>query len=102
MNETETTTTNFEAWVCIDCYFAHHYGTTHRTHVVDGVTVSDEWFAGESDTPCDCEPLNLLDGCDLSDNTDSETGEGMDTFSSSYCQGCGSSLGGERYRLAAR
>ncbi len=79
--------------VCVDCYFAHHYGA-----------VKDEqgqWFAGESDTPCDREPLNLCSMDDeLADNTDSETGEGIQDFSWSSCDGCGSTLGGARYRLA--
>lgn len=80
-----------DVWVCVDCYFTHHYGA----HEHEG-----EWFAGESDTACDREPLTLLEGCELADNTDSETGEGMDDFSWRSCQGCGSTLGGSRYRLA--
>ena len=87
-----------DAWVCVDCYFAHHYGARH----VDG-----EWFAGESDTPCDREPLALLEGYELADNTyvngdnpedPDETGER--TFSWRSCEGCGSTLGGSRHRLA--
>ncbi len=77
--------------VCIDCYFAHHYGA----HEHDG-----QWFAGDSDTPSDREPLNRLGDETATDNTDSETGEGITTFSWSSCDGCGSGLGGERYRLA--
>ncbi len=80
-----------DAWVCVDCYFAHHYGA----HEHDG-----EWFAGDSYTPADREPLGKLAGCELADNTNSETEEGMDTFSRSPCDGCGSTLGGARYRLA--
>lgn len=86
-------------WVCVDCYFAHHYGVTE----VDG-----EFFAGESDTPADCEPLHLTMGCELADNTNSnvEFGgddydeSGMQDFSWSSCDGCNSTLGGSRYRLA--
>jgi len=79
-------------YVCTDCYFAHHYGA---------VEVDGEWFAGESDSPCDREPLSRLADCDsLADNTDSETGEGLQDFSWSQCEGCGSTLGGARYRLA--
>lgn len=80
-----------EVWVCVDCYFSHHYGA--REH-------EGQWFAGESDSPCDREPLALLAPFELADNTDSETGEGMDDFSWSSCDGCGSTLGGSRYRLA--
>jgi len=77
--------------VCTDCYFAHHYGA----HEHDG-----EWFAGESDSPADREPLNKLAGYDLADDTDSETGDGIEDFSWSSCDGCGSLLGGSRHRLA--
>jgi hypothetical protein len=77
--------------VCTDCFFAHHYGA----HEHDG-----QWYAGESDTPCDREPLNKLADYDLADNTDSETGEGIEEFSMRACEGCGSNLGGSRYRLA--
>lgn len=90
--ETETKTYwDGNAWVCVDCYFAHHYGA----HEHDG-----QWFAGENDSPADKEPLSKLEGCELADNTDSETEEGMDDFSWSPCDGCGSTLGGSRYRLA--
>jgi len=86
------------AWVCVDCYFAHHYGARQ----VDG-----EWFAGESDTPCDREPLALLGDYEIADNTypngdnpedPDETGERE--FSWAACEGCGSTLGGSRHRLA--
>ena len=77
--------------VCEDCYFAHHYGR----HEYEG-----KWYAGESDTPSDREPLNKLEEYDIADNTDSETGEGIETFSWRSCDGCGSNLGGSRYRLA--
>lgn len=80
-----------DVWVCTDCYFTHHYGATEH----DG-----EWFAGESDDPCDREPLAKLDGYNLADNTNSKTGEGMDDFSWRSCDGCGSTLGGSRFRLA--
>jgi len=113
------------AMVCVDCYSAHHCGY----HEHDG-----EWFAGESDTPADCEPLAKLDGLEIADNTCSdhyygqscdrvtdedsdEYGEnvepceqcgskdddnGIEEFSYRSCQGCGSHLGGSRYRLSLR
>lgn len=84
-----------DAWVCTDCYMAHHYGTTSQP-TADGGTV---WYAGESDTPCDREPLTRLVGLDAWDDTDSVTGDGMDDFSRSSCDGCGSPLGGSRFRL---
>lgn len=115
-----------DAWVCTDCYFAHHQGVTvvdreatddeahdwHAGYIRSGHTLPNvieetdegltirEWFAGESDTPCDREPLAYIDdGLDLADNTDSETGEGIHDFSHSACDGCHSHLGGSRYRL---
>ena len=131
-----------DVWVCTDCYFAHHYGiratvmgTDHLDPqpvpldevpglIADGWTVT--WWAGDSDIPCDSEPLSQLDGLDLYDNTCSNhsvedvydddgdrTGDttecpecghddwedGITDFSWSRCGGCGSMLGGSRYRL---
>jgi hypothetical protein len=87
--------TLINVWVCTDCYFAHHYGA----HEHEGA-----WYAGDSDTPANREPLALLVGKGqpgyLFDNTNSETGEGIDEFSRDRCDGCGSSLGGSRYRLS--
>jgi hypothetical protein len=81
-------------WVCEDCYFAHHYGSNRNPD-------TGEWFAGESDTPADREPLRLVPGTvDLDDDVDPETGNGIYTFSSARCEGCGSNLAGSRYRLA--
>lgn len=105
-----------DVMVCVDCYFAHHYGY----HEHEG-----KFYAGESDTPADCEPLSDLQGCELADNTcsnhelvkvgEDEFGDdlvkcddcgsddefnGIDEFSMNRCDGCGSWLGGARYRLA--
>lgn len=144
-------TEHSDEWVCTDCYFAHHYGwreherplTESEAHAwlngygwdvppgaicetYEGLLIL-QWFAGDSDTPCDREPLNRLDGYDLFDNTCSNhyyeqdpqpTDEfevydvacdhcghngpenGIQEFSRSQCGGCGSMLGGSRYRLA--
>lgn len=83
--------------VCVDCYFAHHYGAEE----VDPATwaIPGDGFA-DGGTPYSPEPLSRLAGLDLADATDSETGEGIEEFSWSACEGCGSSLGGARYRLA--
>jgi ribosomal protein L37AE/L43A len=115
-----TTTREYaDVWVCTDCYFAHHYGASEH----DG-----KWYANESDSPCESgEPLRLLDNYETSDNTCSNhsvedlydedgdrTGEtsacedcgqtdyetGIEDFSWRRCDGCGSTLGGSRYRLA--
>lgn len=90
------TRTYSDVYVCEDCYFAHHYG------YVAGP--DNNWLVGPDCDPdkdaTDREPLARLAGLDVSDNTNSETGEGIDTFSWTSCQGCGSHLGGSRYRLA--
>jgi hypothetical protein len=110
------------AMVCVDCYFAHHYGA----HEHEG-----KWYAGDSDTPCDQEPLGELEGFEVSDNTcsnhyygqscatvededadnygenvepceqcgSSDDDNGIEEFSWHSCSGCGSHLGGARYRL---
>jgi ribosomal protein L37AE/L43A len=108
-----------DVWVCTDCYFAHHYGARLGP---DGL-----WYAGDTDTPCDREPLTRLDDGEISDNTCadhsveeiydddgdrtgdttaceqcSQTGyeDGIDGFSSRWCDGCNTHLAGSRYRLA--
>lgn len=118
-----------DAMVCTDCYFAHHYGATkiereateseavryfhgyadrayerelmglEFEETPEGLQVT-EWFAGESDQRCEGgEPLSKLGGFEIWDSTDSETGEGIEEFTWRSCQGCGSHLGGTRYRL---
>jgi hypothetical protein len=119
-----------EVWVCTDCYFAHHYGArrivreateaernhwlhaegnTYHARQIAGLWFNEtpeglevvEWFAGDSDSRCEGgEPLGYLGGLELADNTDSDTGAGIDGFSWSWCDGCHSTLGGSRYRLA--
>lgn len=71
-------------WVCVDCYLAHH------------------GLLDESATP-DREPLKLIsDGDRLYSGI--AFGEGSEqceqiTFTWSACEGCGSTLGGERYAM---
>jgi hypothetical protein len=145
------------AMVCVDCYFAHHYGAhEHEREAEDdeveaylngydersimglefvetdaGLMVK-EWFAGKSDQRCEGgEPLRLLEGLEISDNTcsnhyygqscatvededadnygenvepceqcgSSDDDNGIEEFSWHSCSGCGSHLGGSRYRL---
>lgn len=111
----------YELWVCEDCYFAHHYGAV-RHEAVDSrdhrgmkstmcagcpgrlfILFDDDthegWTVGDDDRLIDLEPLGKLDGLDLWDWTDSNTGEGIEEFSRGDCQGCGSPLGGSRHRL---
>lgn len=58
--------------VCIDCYTDHHEGN----------------------------PMKDESAVTWTDNTNSETGEGITDFSWTRCGCCGSTLGGARYRMA--
>jgi hypothetical protein len=139
-----------DAWVCTDCYFAHHYGARQEETVVEVGWLEDEqrygirganlWYAGEDDEPVggwheirvnhaldhNREPLGLIeDDIEITDNTcsnhyygqncetdddgnnvepceqcgSSDDENGIQDFSWSRCHGCGSPLGGSRYRL---
>jgi hypothetical protein len=77
--------------VCTDCYFAHHYGRQFT---------NGAWYAGENDQECEFEPLAHLNGMELADNTNSDTGEGIEEFSRGDCDGCDQWRAGSRYRLA--
>lgn len=124
------TRTYSDIWICTNCYFAHHYGAHFHCEVCNVENCEHDgaaWYAGDIDTPADCEPLARLDRSETSDNTcsnhyygqtcetDDETSEyvkpceqcgssddetGITEFSMSSCDGCGSHLGGSRYRLA--
>ena len=100
-----------EAWVCTDCYFAHHYGAHqherdatpaeesawlhgHDSRSIMGLEFEEtphglivrEWFAGESDVRCEGgEPLAHLpeEGGRLTDWTCSNHEWDVDT-----CQWC--------------
>lgn len=65
---------NDDVWVCEDCYYAHHTGENY--------------------------PATYDNSVDWTDNTNSETGEGIEHFSHSTCKCCGSILAGARYRMA--
>jgi ribosomal protein L37AE/L43A len=82
------------------------------------------WYAGDSDTPCDREPFGKIEEgywvedatCSNHEVTDCAMGvcdyhacphcghndpdDGIDEFSSWSCHGCGSHLGGSRYRMS--
>ena len=62
---------NDDVDICIDCYMDHHEGRAMKDNSVS-------W----------------------SDNTDSETEDGITEFSSSPCQCCGTHLAGQRFRMA--
>lgn len=88
---------------CTDCLVASEYG--HRPVADDedastssGYNADAEklWWVGEGDRVTDVEPLNRLDGYHITAVCD----EDCESFSSSPCQGCGSTLGGDRHHLA--
>lgn len=107
--------------VCTDCYFAHHYGWREP---YPGQFTTGPDFGLES--AVDRQPLGLLpeighvSGGEVvtfisdwtcSDHDANDRGpcthcgsdgfdDGITTFSMSSCDGCGSRLGGSRYRLA--
>ena len=64
---------NDEVYICEDCYMDHHEGRAMKDQSVD-------W----------------------SDNTNAndEEDSGIIEFSSSFCQCCGTTLAGHRYRMA--
>lgn len=119
---------DLSVWVCEDCYIAHHFGffpcgpssecggTQHNCK--PGVIM---WHIGEGDTVSDREPLTLLDGYEIYDGTCSNHYDGQDpdddeckicgrgaeedgvqSFTWSSCEGCGSHLGGGRSLLTLR
>lgn len=84
--------------VCEDCLIAHHYGW-------DPIEDTDppEWSVGEGEQTTTTEPWGVLpDDLDFTDNTDGNNPDdtGIDEFSWRRCEGCGSHLGGARYRFA--
>lgn len=93
--------------VCVDCYFAHHYG--FHSLAMGGFLIGPDFEPGKDWTAR--EPLALVAGLELSDWTYDESGpenaeqierygSGHTTFSHSACHGCGSTLSGSRERLA--
>lgn len=82
-----------DIWVCVDCYWIHHYGDISPDY-------RDRDNTDERNDECLAAYMKLGGNQYVTDNTDSETGEGIDEFSWSPCQCCRSHLGGNRYRLA--
>lgn len=82
-----------DLWVCCDCYYIHHFGDIGQGHRDNDMTEARN---------TECLNAYMSYGGDryVSDNTDSETGGGIDEFSWTSCDCCGSTLGGSRYRLA--
>lgn len=66
---------NDDVEVCIDCYMDHHEGREMKDSTVDWT--DNTWQEGDDDEP-----------------------SGVTTFSWSRCGCCGSTLGGQRFRMA--
>ena len=91
--------------VCWNCYARHHMGASFHCDICNDVNCGHEGAAwsidGGDGQPCECEPLGKWGiGYHFTDNTDSNTGEGITEHSWSWCEGCGSRDGGGRHRLA--
>lgn len=122
MSDMKTTYPNDgDVWVCTDCYIAHHYGR----HEHDGLWYSGDGDEPcELEPLCKLDDVDLSDNTcsDHDGNPDStyfpiieirlmdvpqacthcgssDYGNGIQEFSWSSCHGCGSNLGGSRYRL---
>lgn len=88
-------------WVCVDCYFTHHYGAPSE----------------DPDYVPDREPLGLIDdgdeitaGMSWEDHADDCPNREAErwiadcecehiSFTWAFCQACGSMLGGDRFAL---
>jgi len=70
-------------WVCVDCMIL----------AVNGETPSDP--DPTQPEPWACWP----DQHDVTPDFGGDDDEGINSFSWQYCMGCGSTLGGERYRF---
>lgn len=84
-----------EANICADCNYALEYGVEEAQESMRNADIDPE------SVPV---PMNLLHDDPtvrlVTPNYDSETEEGVATFSWSRCDGCGTHDGGYRYRVA--
>jgi len=90
-----------DVMVCTDCYQVHHFGepSPHECSAIDGETDPSECDGCKRTLEC-VAAYDALGGDQyVTDNTNSETGDGIETFSWSACHCCTSGLGGSRYRL---
>jgi hypothetical protein len=96
---TATATEYSAARVCVDCYYAHHYGT-------DAVENPDPRWSADKFSVATANGYWADWHCSEHDWDADECGQcgtdndGHDTFSWSRCDTCGTTAGGERYRLA--
>lgn len=100
-------TRHFDAWVCTDCYFAHHGQDENAGQapprpplaLLDGYEITDntcsDHYVGNVE---DSDGNNVTLACIHCGSDDEDSGERV--FSWSRCDGCGSTLGGARHRLA--
>ena len=96
-------------WVCQDCIMHHANGECGNCHV-------NLYYQDHETDAHDREPLTCVDNTKVSmgmlreeheescpnhvpGDTDIECDCEIDTFSTSACQGCGSTLGGERHAM---
>jgi len=79
-----------QLWVCTDCMIGN---------VNEGETLEYVSFTGNA-FPCETSPNFTADMEDLPREEWAEDGNGIHDFSWDACEGCGSTLGGARYRFA--
>lgn len=92
-----STTTGTTISVCVDCYFAAN-GADTDSDCIDRDPLS--LLEGQEFTPgcLDCEPCEHPD-CGPAPMCDCGWNDRGHGFSWSTCQGCGSTLGGDRFAL---
>jgi len=87
-----------EAWVCVDCYFAHHYGVDSVENPDprwNSAAFTESMTKGEY-TDWSCPDHNYTESwCYECDSDD----DGTTTFSKSSCDTCHSIIAGSRHRL---
>lgn len=86
------TQTHIDIHVCSDCYQIHHYGAFDH--------YDDDERDALRETECQIAYSQECETFELADNTDAETGKGIDAFSKDACDICGIGLAGYRFRLA--
>lgn len=96
-HECDTDPGHTDLWVCRDCYTEYHYGMeTERT---DDRSLFDEFESEQlSDNVCSNHNGTDSERCEYCRQTGHENG--IREFSMNRCEGCYSTLGGDRHRLA--
>lgn len=78
-------------WLCDDCLFAAIYD--------DYSAVSCHYQADAAEARIDTIQASLIQLSPISADFDADAGWGIDPFSRSPCDGCGSPLHGQRHRF---